>query len=306
MKAFLGAALAAVFLLSSLPTAQGQAPGLDLSLAVDDLLTPIPYSGAGTFSFNVTVGCLASLRSMSETQAIAGTLTVDLLDPPAWAVSTPATVDVTPTPDCAAGNGYMTKSGTITVMAKPDAPGVTEQALNFTATLPTQGEPVHAEDAALATVAYHASYKLETDAKFPLTVTAAKTNFTLTVTQSSNARSMVMVEEVKATTGSIAGMASTVYESGAGKSDSKTFKVTYTAPEGSWNKSTVSFKAYSHFLLLDSRAGPFDPGTPVTWEFVNGGVPATKSGDSGKDSPMPVAPLTALGLVAVAAMLRRR
>jgi hypothetical protein len=312
MKAVSGAAAVAALLLSVLPTAsaQGQVPGLDLSLAVDDLAVPIPYSGQATLSFNVTVGCLAGLRSMSETQSTTATATVDLADPPAWVTATPAAVVVTPSdPACATnGTGYITRSGTITLTVKPEAPGVVAHSLNFTATMPTQGDPMTASDDAAVKVAYHANYRLETDAKFPMTVTAHKTSFNLTVTQSSNARSMVMMEEVHASAGVIAGMASTVYESGGGKSDAKTFKITFTAPDGAWNRSTVSFKAYSHYLLLDSRAGPYDPGTAVTWEFVNGGVPVTKTngGDSDKKSPMPVAPMTALGLVALAAMLRRR
>jgi hypothetical protein len=307
MKAVLGAAV--LLLLSVVPAAQAQVPASDLTLAIDDLATPIPYSGSGTFAFNLTVGCLGVLRSAGETQNPAPVVTVALSDPPAWASATPTEVLVTPDQSCVGGgDGYMHKTGTIAVTVTKDAPGVTEQTLNFTASMPTQGEPIASTDPALATVAYHASYTLTTDAKFPLTVTSPKTTFNLTVTQSSNARSMVMVEEVHASSGNIAGMASTVYDCGAGKSDSKTFKVTFTAPDGAWNKSTVQFKAYSHFLLLNSKAGPYDPGTPTTWEFVNGGVPATKTDGGGSDhkSPMPVAPLTALGLVAVAAMLRRR
>src|ERR1044072_8028200 len=275
MKAFLGTALAAAFLLSALPTAQAQdVPGLDLSLAVDDLATPIPYSGSGTLSFNITVGCLAALRSMSESTATSAT--APAANALAWVTATPTAVDVTPSdPTCATGGtGYITKAGTITLTVKPEAPGVVDQTLNFTATMPTRGDPISGSDDAIVKVAYHASYTLTTDAKFPLTVTSPKTTFSLTVTQSSNARSMVMVEEVHASTGNIAGMASTVYDCGAGKSDSKTFKITFTAPDGAWNKSTVQFKAYSHFLLLDSKAGPYDPGTAMTWEFTNGGVPA--------------------------------
>lgn len=308
MKAVLGAAVLAALLLSILPTASAQ-PGLDLSLAVDDLATPIPYSGSGTLSFNLTVGCLAALRSASETTNPSPAVTVDLANPPAWVSATPAQVPVTPDESCATGgDGYMHKTGTITLTVKPEAPGVEDQTLNFTATLPTQGDPLTGSDDAVVKVAYHAMYTLTTDAKFPLTVTSPKTTFNLTVTQSSNARSMVMVEEVHASTGNIAGMASTVYDCGAGKSDSKTFKVTFTAPDGAWNTSKVQFKAYSHFLLLNSKAGPYDPGTAVDWQFVNGGVPATATtgGDTGKKSPMPVAPLTALGLVALAAMLRKR
>lgn len=311
MKAVQGAAVAALLLsVLSVPLAAAQAelvPGLDVSLDVADLATPIPYSGSATFAFNVTVGCLAGLRTMSEAGSPTATLTVDLANPPAWVMATPATVDVTPDQGCVTNSdGYITRSGSITVTVKPEAPGVEDQTLNFTATMPTQGEPVSSSDEALATVAYNPSYTLQADVQFPLTVTAAKTTFNLTVKQASNARSMIMMEEIKTSAGTVAGLASTVYESGGGKSDTKVFKVTFTAPEGAWNRSTVSFKAYSHYLLLDARSGPYDPGTAVTWEFVNGGVPATNGGDGDKKSPMPVAPMMALGLVALAAMLRRR
>src|ERR1044072_7934152 len=90
MKAFLGTALAAAFLLSALPTAQAQdVPGLALSLAVDDLATPIPYSGSGTLSFNITVGCLAALRSMSESTTTSATATVDLANAPSSVTAHP-------------------------------------------------------------------------------------------------------------------------------------------------------------------------------------------------------------------------
>jgi hypothetical protein len=306
MKAVLGAAVA-LLLLSALPTT-AQVPNLDITLAVDDLATPIPYSGSGTFSFNVTVGCLAILRTMSEGKATEATVTVDLSNPPAWATSTPATVDFTPEPACITnGDGYVTKSGSITVAVSPDAPAVEEQTLNFTADMPVQGDPVTSTDQAIATVAYQPEYTLVTDVQFPLTVTSPKTTFNLTVTQASNARSMVMMEEIRTSAGSIAGLASLAYENRAGQPDTKVFKVTFTAPSGAWNQSTVQFKAYSHFLLLDGRAGEFDAGTPVTWQFVNGGVPAPDGdGDGGRESPMPVAPLLALGLVALAGLLRRR
>ena len=306
MKAVTGAAVAAL-LLSVVPlAAQGQVEGLDLTVAVADLATPIPYSGSGTLAFNATVGCLAILRSMSEGTTQSATLTVDLSDPPAWVTSTPATVEFAPDPACVTGgSGYITKAGTITLTVTPAAPGVEEQALNFTATMPTQGDPMSDSDEAIVTVAYQANYTLSTDARFPLTVTAAKTTFNLTVTQASNARSMVMMEEIKTSAGTIAGLASQAYENRAGQPSTKVFKVTFTAPPGAWNTSATQFKAYSHYLLLDGRAGAYDPGTAVSWEFVNGGVPAPES-TGGKEGPMPVAPLLAFGLVALAAALRRR
>ena len=141
---------------------------------------------------------------------------------------------------------------------------------------------------------------------FPLKVTTPKETFNLTVTQASNARSMVMMEEVKSTCGIISGLASQVYESQAGKPASKVYKVTFSAPTtGTWDKCVVSFKGYGHFLLLDSRAGPFDAGTPVSWEFDNGGVQSATTHTESKKSPE-VGPLVALGLVALAAVLRRR
>lgn len=307
MKPVLAAAVAAL-LLSTVPASQAQATDFTVTLAVDDQPTPIPYSGSGTFSFNVTVTCLAGLRAMSQGSGTA-TLTVDLDDPPSWVTAAPAEVDVTPDESCLTNSdATVTRQGTIAVTVAPDAPGVMEQTFNFTAVLPAQGEPMAGSDSAIGSVAYHANYTLATDVTFPLTVTSPKTTFNLTVTQASNARSMVMMEEIRSTSGLIAGLASTVYESGPGKPDTKVFKVTFTAATGAWNTSTVQFKAYSHYLLLDARSGPYDPGTAVSWEFVNGGVqPAdNETGGGDQDAPMPVAPMLALGLVVLAAVLRRR
>lgn len=293
--------------LASAPAAQAQA---DFEIALDaaDLGAPVPYRGTASIPVNVTASCLAGLRSMGGMATATAVATVTVADPPAWlTVVEPAQVDVTPGPDCATGGGEVRGSGAVVVAVGPDAPGVVDHTLNLTATLPAQGDPMTAQDAAVLNVTYHSNYTLAADVAFPLTVTAARTSFNLTVTQASNARSMVMMEEIRTSAGVLSGLASTVYENEAGRPASKTFTVTFTAPAGAWNASTTRFTAYGHYLLLDSRSGPFDAGTPVTWEFRNGMEPADDH-DHGEDqeSPAPAAVLTALGLLGLAGARRRR
>ena len=92
MKAVLGILVAAL-LLPTLASAQTESLPLDITLAVEDRAAPIPYSGSGTFAFNVTVGCLGILRSMSETQAAAATVTATAGTPARnSAAATPAMV----------------------------------------------------------------------------------------------------------------------------------------------------------------------------------------------------------------------
>src|ERR1041385_323404 len=76
--------------------------------------------------------------------------------------------------------------------------------------------------------------------------------------QASTDGAMVMIEENRCTVGTLTGIGSEVYESQPGKPASKTYKAAFTAPPGAWQKATCTFTGFGHFLLLDSRAGPFD------------------------------------------------
>lgn len=298
MNRLLGALLVLATFAVAFPSAQAQAPtGVTLDCA--DLAAPIPYMGSADLACTVQVGCLEFVAAGSPSPSA----TVTVQSPPSWLTAEPATSPVDASACLTGGTGFVSAHVLVPLTASKDAPAVIDTPLSLVATV---GQTASAPDTAIVTVAYNWDYTLTTDAKFPLTVATPTVVFNLTVTQSSNARSMVMMEEVRTSAGVIAGLTSTVYESGPGKSDTKTFKVTYTPPTGEWETAKVDFMAYGHYLLLDSRSGDYDAGTPVSWTFTNGGIePADKDGD-GKESPAPAGALLALGLVALAALARRR
>lgn len=295
MKLLGAIALAALALAAAVPTVQAQAPtGLTLTCA--ELAAPIPYSGTGNLSCTATVGCLEAVTNQGTT------VTFAVASPPAWLSSAGASDEVDPVA-CLGGAGTQAITVDVPLTVTKDAPGVEEQTITVTAAL----GGTSAETPAIVTVAYNVDYTLETDVTFPLTITQPSTTFNLTVTQASNARSMVMMEQVKTTAGVISGLTSTVYESGGGKSETKVFKVTFKAPEGEWTDAKVDFMAFGHYLLLDSRSGDYDAGTAVSWTFTNGGVVAPDGDDEDdKKSPAPAGVLLALGLVALAALVRRQ
>jgi MYXO-CTERM domain-containing protein len=295
MKLLGASAIAILALVAAVPTAQAQAPtGLTLTCA--ELAAPIPYSGSANLSCTATVGCLEAVTNQGTT------VTFAVASPPAWLSSSGAEGDIDPV-TCLGGAGTQAITVDVPLTVTKDAPGVEETTLTVTAAI----GGTTADTPAIVTVAYNWNYTLTTDATFPLTVTQPTTTFNLTVTQSSNARSMVMMEQVKTTAGVISGLTSTVYESGGGKSETKVFKVTFKAPEGEWTEAKVDFMAFGHYLLLDSRSGDYDDGTAVSWTFANGGVePVDEDTGGGKDASAPVGALLALGLVGLAAFVRRQ
>lgn len=295
----------------AVPTASAQPQGV--TLTATDLATPIPYKGSAQLNVTVSVGCLTILTESGETS-----VTVAASGTPSWLTVTPATIELNPQ-TCAGGAGVATGSSTVGLAVAKEAPGVVDHTVNLTATLGGTSSDVVG---AVFTVAYHVNYTIVADAKFPMTVNGTEASFNVTVTQASNARSMVMIEEVKSSAGVLSGMGSQVYENTAAAPASKTFKVTFKAPTGEWSNATASFTGYGHYLLLDGRAGDFgEPcgalvfpqcdakGTPVTYTFVAGSSDGGDGGDGGdgdKKSPAPVGALLALGLVGLAAFARRR
>ncbi len=297
-------AAVAVAAVLSVPCAAAQASPTGVTLTIGQQAAPIPYMGTGTLPVAVDVGCADILSAMAANQGSAP-LTITAADAPAWLSITGNTIDMADANNiqpCLSNQARIVKPLDLTLAVTKDAPGVVDNVVNFTATL---GDSSDGPKGGVVVVAYHVNYTLKPDAAFPFAVTTPTATFNLTATQASNARSMIMMEEVKESCGLVSGLASTVYESSAAQPASKTFKVTFTAPDGEWTSCKVEFKAYGHYLLLDSRAGPFDAGTPVSWEFTNGGVASTSTEPKGKDSPAPVAPFLALGLVALAALMRR-
>ncbi|MHB1261255.1 MAG: hypothetical protein ACYC2H_06020 [Thermoplasmatota archaeon] len=293
----------------AVPTASAQAQGI--TLGATDLAAPIPYMGSAQLGVTASVGCLTLLAEGGAT-----TVTVTATDAPSWLTVTPATFDVDQQ-TCVTNSGFATGTGAVGLAVAKEAPGIVDHTVNLTATL---GGSSSDAVASVFTVAYHVNYTIVSDAKFPMTVNGTEASFNVTVTQASNARSMVMIEEVKSSAGVLSGMGSQVYENTASAPASKTFKVTFKAPTGAWTNATASFTGYGHYLLLDGRAGDFgEPcgslvfpqcdakGTPVTYTFVAGHSDEHHDEDEGdKKSPAPVGALLALGLVGLAAFARRR
>lgn len=305
MKVFGAVALLVLAAIPAIPNVQAQGTGL--TLVCPDLAAPIPYAGQAGLACEVRVGCLEFITSsMGEAS---GTVTV--VSPPAWLTSAPVAVEFAPE-QCIAG-GMASESIVVPLAVSADAPGVVDHALELEAAVGS----TTAADTAIVTVAYHINYTLVADATFPLAVNGTQASFNVTVTQASNARSMVMMEPPKVTSGLLSGPASMPYENDAGKPANKTLLFTYRPPATEWTNATATFTAYSHYLLQDGRAGEFNTpactalgfpacdatGTTLTFTFVNGAEP---EGGGDKGAPGPVAPLVALGLVALAALIRRR
>ncbi|MFA5944493.1 MAG: hypothetical protein WC876_08525, partial [Candidatus Thermoplasmatota archaeon] len=287
------------------PTASAQNPqGVTID-PVAPMAAPIPYEGTAKLPLTVVVGCAEILSAMSANNG-AAPLTFAVSAAPTWLTIGDASADLA-NPDsvttCLEGTGSRTYAAELPLTVTKDAPGVVDHVIQVVATVgSTSSEPTPAS----FTVAYHVNYTLVADATFPLDVNGTEASFNVVVTQASNARSMVMIEDLKSSAGVLSGIGSQAYENDAGAPATKTFKVTFKAPTGAWTNATASFKAYGHYLLLDGRAGEYDAGTPMAFSFVNTATASDEEPADGKDSPAPVGALVALGLVGLAAFARRR
>ncbi len=287
------------------PQAQAQANGQGITLTVDALNAAqtadgIAFSVATTIFLNVTVGCASVLSVGSATPSVAVTVTTK----PVWLNFTAATIPVAPGADCAnqGALGSFKRSGTLTVTPSSNAPGVTPTTITFTAVLTgSKPEPAASDTAELVDlkVAYRPGYTLSPDAQFPLTVTGDDATFNLTVRVNANAISMVMFDPPVVTAGTLDGLPSVDYNA----SETKIFKVTFTPPTGKWTHANATFFVYTHY-----RFGG-DPmlGQNITWQFVNDNEDGGGSGNGkGKGAPGPTPVILALGLLALASLLRRR
>ena len=307
MKAFGAVALLLLATLVALPSASAQSAGV--TLVCPDLAAPIPYSGTSGLACTVTAQCVGFLTGGGSADG-----SVSVVGPPGWLTAPETPVEFDPTA-CIASGGTASADVTIPLTVGADAPGVVEHVLNLVAT----GGGAEGTDTAIVTVAYHVNYTVVADVAFPLNVTGPEASFNVTVTQASNARSMVMMEQTKVSAGTLSGPISKVYENDAGKPVTETFKFTYKAPEGEWTNATATFTAFGHYLLTDGRAGEFNTpactalgfptcdatGTPMTFTFTNG-VTDEDDDEDGNGIPAPVAPLLLLGILALAMLVRRR
>lgn len=300
MKPLAPLALLALALLAPVAQAQADPTGISLTAASAG---EVPFQGDGSFAVEVTVGCALLLQQAANNFEVV----IAAPTPPAWLSLEDVTVsfaDPATVQSCVTSMGAATSTVQVPFSVAADAPGVEQLSVELVATAgSTASEPATAP----YKVAYNSNYTVATTTTFPLTMTTPEVKFQVVATQASNARSMIMIEGVSVSAGSFAGLPSTVYEVAAGAPASKTFDVTFKAPEGAWERATVSFDAFGHYLLVNGEAGDYSPAQKYTFEFVNGGIPTAPKGDGeGKESPAPVAALTALGLLGLVAVLRRK
>jgi hypothetical protein len=287
------------------PPGQGTAPGLTVTITLgalagtvqDDKMAVIPYAGNATVPFTVSIGCNLVLYETVTNNADADHFHVLVDNPPAWLKAEEFRVDISPT-DCGGGNtdATLVKTGNYPFAVAPGAPAIVTQTLNVTAEFAGND----ATPAPLSfSVQFHPDYDVVPSVKFPYTVTNGMANFTVTVTNRANARSMVMFEELHASTGSVSGLGSVVYT----PPETKTFNVVFKAPDSCWTNATVDFKTFSHYLLLDQRAGSYKLQHDTAWGFTNG--VACKAGSSGTKAS-PLGGWVLIASVLGAAMLARR
>lgn len=285
--------LAAAALLALLAAALPAHAQTGATLTVDSAGT-VPYAGAGALPFSLTVGCVDLVT--------ADGVTLDVVDPPAWLNATTFDVGLSAADCVGSQDGNAVATGTFPFTVSAAAPGVTPTAIKLKASI---GDAT--EDDGPVTVAYKSSFTVKPDVAFPFTVTNRTTTFTAKGTQASNAPSMIMVDDFSCDSGAtISGIGAQQYNNVAGKPETKTYTVTFNAPKTEWTKATCTLKVYGHYNFNGMAGDPTDR-TTLAWEFDNGGVPEEKaSSGGGKDSPAPVAALTALGLLALAGVVRRK
>jgi MYXO-CTERM domain-containing protein len=309
------AALAALTFVALAPAAFAQdVPASTVTLTLgalagtvdDDGRAAVPYAGNATVPFTVTIGCglIATTTAANQGQD-SDHVHVTIVDPSAWVV--PRTVEAHLEPadiaqECATAQA-VTRTGTLPLQVTAAAPGVVPQ--NVTVAVQFGGsdaEHTFAPTPLAFSVQFHADYSVVPDAQFPLEVKGGEAQFKVAITQRSNTRSMVMVEEVRASAGSFGGIGSVVYD----PPETKEFTATFKAPTACWTEAQASFKTYAHFLLLDSQAGEYKLPQEHTYTFRNGDScePGT-TGNGTQEAPVGIWTL-APALLGAALLARRR
>jgi len=301
------AAAALCAALALLPAVQACSQATDgPSFTVNNVGT-LPYAGNVSVPVTAEVGCAALLAAASAGTPGAATVPFTIVASPAPSYLTVSGGSLSFDPSKCVGGasaGCAATSGTLGFAVTPAAPGVDSLSVNLTGSLPKPQTPTpySATQSVAYNVSFHAAYNLTASIPFPAKADGKYLNFTVTVKVDNNARSMVMIENLHATAGSVSGLASVVYMPG----ETKTFHVTFMAPEGGWTSSNVTFHEYTHYLLNGTAtglAGGANDPHDVRWRIDNANPGTT---DDAKKSPMGGWPLvlTVLGS-ALLARLRR-
>ncbi|MHB8633124.1 MAG: hypothetical protein ACYDBQ_04025 [Thermoplasmatota archaeon] len=262
-----------------LPCVVAQSPA-PMGLAVTLTLSPypIPLQG-GPVNITVTAGCgliLAGGQSPAAQVTFGGdfnTTTVNVPFDPTTAI-----------PACANPNAEVTSAMVAqAVVPKPGVPALTPLNLTAVAAMGTAPDNGSVRVMEHPQVAYRPCHSIQPDIAFPAQVTGASLTFNLTLTYCGNARSMIMFDGAGADHGaSVEGLAPRI----AQPPFQVRVPITFVAPTNAWTASNVTFRNYSHYLLMTGQAGTPQLVRNITWQFQNAnpaGAPASSS--SAKKSP---------------------
>lgn len=287
------AGLAALILLIAVPS-QG---AIEISTdAEEGDETMIAAGGSGEIDFTVTMDCQDFLSEGSASVEV----TVSASGPE-WLNGSDSTVTFEGT-DCpgTAPDFQLDRGGSITVTDG----GTVDAMMSEEVTLSTD----LGDDTATAAVMveYQPSYEFSADADFPLEVGSDPVSFNITMDVSgANAPSMAMFDKSpsRAEFGSLSGLPDfhnfDPLDDGLFVST-----VTYTPGGGGWEEDHVEFITYAHCICDGSLMTEEET---VNWTFVNtASSGGGGGGDDDEESPGLEVGVLALGVVAVAMLLRRR
>lgn len=300
-------------LLTAAPVAHAADANHALTIeSVAILNEPIAFEGTANTTVTIGVGCAQVLRTAAASQ---GKAPVTLLanDTAPWlTVSVPTPLEINPA-DCVsqgnpAGSGYLTRAIPVVLRVAAEAPGVIVHRMNFSASMANAGSAtasVAPESELSFTVAYNVNYTIEPSIDFPATVTGRYLNFTVKVTQVANAPGMVMIDSLRAVDkdgkgqGTVSGLAAADYTP---ENNTRDFRVSFMGPSAKWNETTITFRAFSHYLFnATAVSGGDTPAQTYAWLVRNGNP------DGSPDSkPAPVGGLPTMVLLAGLAILMRR
>jgi hypothetical protein len=281
------------------PSAAADAKGSS-SFADDEIAHDAPTS----VPLTVEIGCDLAITSGG------GTVTVTMEELPEWLTATTATFDVDPM-SCIPSSpslGNVSQEVTLQVTPSKDAPGLVPASLNATVrfTGELRGNATAGIEVPPVVVKYRPGHSTTPEDMTFTVPPGAPYTFDLVIDVTANARTMVMFEDKKLSDPAalLNGLKAETYDVAAGKRG-ETRKVTFTPPEDpSWERVVVTFRTFSH--CLDGDHCPEEMQRNVTWTFVNQQPGLQTSTLDEKDAPALPMVLVAAGLVALAAMVRRR
>lgn len=233
----------------------------------EDNLNVVPYKGNATVTAHIVVPCALFAYEAARNGGAPGLHLEVAGKAPTWLTAEDVDVKTSSSDGskCASGSGNLAYDQDFAFSVSAAAPAILQQTFNLTANMASDDVPADAQQVIFA-VQFHGNYTLTPSVQFPMVVHGNQANFTVTLSNTGNSRSMIMVEETHASTGSFSGLSSQVYL----PPQTVTVPVSFKAPSTCWTNATVTFSTATHYLTVSQLAGSYKDVRHYTWEFTNG------------------------------------